>query len=75
MIGYLARRMAGLVPLLIGISFISFVVMQLAPGSPVERLTDLNPKASPEVRERLEKAFGLDQPIRPPGGTPARRCD
>jgi len=63
MIGYLARRIAGLVPLLIGISFISFVVIQLAPGSPVERLTDLNPKASPEVRERLEKAFGLDQPI------------
>jgi len=63
MLGYLARRLAGLVPLLVGISFVSFVVMQLAPGSPVERLTDLNPKASPEVRERLEKAFGLDQPI------------
>jgi peptide/nickel transport system permease protein len=63
MFGYLARRIAGLVPLLIGISFISFVVIQLAPGSPVERLTELNPKASPEVRERLEKAFGLDQPI------------
>jgi peptide/nickel transport system permease protein len=62
-LGYLLRRVAGLVPLLVGISFISFVVIQLAPGSPVERLTDLNPKASPEVRERLEKAFGLDQPI------------
>ena len=63
MLGYLLRRIAGLVPLLIGISFVSFVVIQLAPGSPVERLTDLNPKASPEVRERLEKAFGLDQPL------------
>jgi peptide/nickel transport system permease protein len=60
---YLLRRIAGLVPLLIGISFISFIVIQLAPGSPVERLTELNPKASPEVRERLEKAFGLDQPL------------
>ncbi len=63
MLGYLLRRIAGLVPLLIGISFVSFVVIQLAPGSPVERLTELNPKASPEVRERLEKEFGLDQPI------------
>jgi peptide/nickel transport system permease protein len=63
MIGYLMRRLAGLVPMLIGISFVSFLVIQLAPGSPVERMTDLNPKASPEVRERLEKAFGLDQPI------------
>ena len=63
MLRYLARRLAGLVPMLIGISFVSFVVIQLAPGSPVERLTDLNPKAGPEVRERLEKAFGLDQPL------------
>ena len=63
MFGYLLRRFAGLVPMLIGISFISFMVIQLAPGSPVERLTELNPKASPEVRERLEKAFGLDQPL------------
>lgn len=63
MISYLMRRLAGLVPMLIGISFISFIVIQLAPGSPVERMTDLNPKASAEVRERLEKAFGLDQPI------------
>jgi len=62
-IGYLVRRIAGIVPLLVGISFISFFVIQLAPGSPVERLTELNPKASPEVRERLEKAFGLDKPL------------
>ena len=63
MVAYLLRRIAGLIPLLIGISFVSFIVIQLAPGSPVERLTELNPKASPEVRERLEKAFGLDQPL------------
>jgi peptide/nickel transport system permease protein len=60
---YLARRVLGLVPLLIGISFVSFAVIQLAPGSPVDRITDLNPKASPEVRARLEEAFGLDQPM------------
>jgi peptide/nickel transport system permease protein len=62
-LGYLFKRIAGLFPLLIGITFISFVVIQLAPGSPVERFTELNPKASPEVRERLEKVFGLDQPL------------
>ena len=49
--------------MLVGISFVSFVVIQLAPGSPVERLTDLNPKASPEVAERLEKMYGLDKPL------------
>ena len=63
MTNYLARRLLGLIPLLIGITFVSFFVIQLAPGSPVDVATDLNPKASAEVRERLQKTFGLDQPI------------
>ncbi len=63
MISYLARRVLGLVPLLIGITFVSFFVIQLAPGSPVDVATDLNPKASAEVRERMQKLYGLDQPL------------
>ncbi|TFH25509.1 MAG: ABC transporter permease [Myxococcales bacterium] len=63
MISYLARRVLGLVPLLIGITFVSFFVIQLAPGSPVDVATDLNPKASAEVRERMQKIYGLDQPL------------
>lgn len=63
MLRYLVRRLLGLVPMLIGISFVSFVVIQAAPGSPVEMMTDLNPKASPEARERLEEKFGLDRPL------------
>lgn len=63
MLRYLARRLAGFVPLLLGISFVSFMVMALAPGSPVDLMTDLNPKASPEARVQLEKYYGLDQPI------------
>jgi peptide/nickel transport system permease protein len=62
-ISYLARRVLGLVPLLIGITFVSFFVIQLAPGSPVDVATDLNPKASAEVRERMQKIYGLDQPL------------
>ena len=50
MTNYLARRLLGLIPLLIGITFVSFFVIQLAPGSPVDVATDLNPKASAEVR-------------------------
>lgn len=63
MLSYLARRIAGFVPLLLGISFVSFMVMAMAPGSPVDLMTDLNPKASPEAREQLEKFYGLDQPL------------
>ena len=31
----------------------------MAPGSPVDLMTDMNPKASPEAREQLEKAYTL----------------
>jgi peptide/nickel transport system permease protein len=60
---YLIRRIAGLVPLLIGITFVSFFVIQLAPGSPVELMTDMNPDASPELRQKLEEYWGLDEPV------------
>ncbi len=63
MLGYILRRLAGSVPLLIGITLVSFLVIQLAPGSPVEMMTDMNPDASPELRQKLEEYWGLDQPF------------
>jgi peptide/nickel transport system permease protein len=50
-------------PLLVGITFISFLIMHLAPGSPTDVLTDLNPKISELAKERLTKLYGLDQPL------------
>jgi peptide/nickel transport system permease protein len=63
MLTYLAKRLAMMAPLLIGITFISFLIMHLAPGSPTDVLTDLNPKVSELAKERLTKLYGLDQPL------------
>ncbi|MFZ5587901.1 MAG: ABC transporter permease [Thermodesulfobacteriota bacterium] len=63
MLIFLAKRLAMMAPLLIGITFISFLVMHLAPGSPTDVMTDLNPKVSDLARERLTKLYGLDQPL------------
>lgn len=52
-----------LVPLFIGITLITFVVIHLAPGEPVEMQTSLNPKASAQTRERLREFYGLDKPL------------
>lgn len=52
-----------MIPTLIGITLISFFIIQLAPGKPTDVLADLNPKMTPEARERLEKYYGLDKPI------------
>ncbi|MBI5523625.1 MAG: ABC transporter permease [Desulfarculus sp.] len=63
MLVYLLKRLGLMVPLLIGITFISFLIMHLAPGSPTDVMTDLNPKVSDLAKERLTKLYGLDQPL------------
>ena len=60
---YLIKRLILMVPLLIGITLISFLVIHLAPGSPIDVATDLNPKATAEVKARMRAIYGLDQPL------------
>jgi peptide/nickel transport system permease protein len=52
-----------MVPLLLGITVICFFVMHLAPGKPTDLQTQMNPKASAEMKERLMKLYELDKPI------------
>ncbi len=64
MVLYALRRVVLAVPLLIGITLISFVVIHLAPGEPVELQTgDLGVKSSAQAQEALRKLYGLDQPL------------
>jgi peptide/nickel transport system permease protein len=63
MLGYLLRRLLLMIPLLIGITLISFVVIHLAPGEPTDLQTQMNPQASAELQERLRAQYGLDQPL------------
>jgi peptide/nickel transport system permease protein len=52
-----------MVPMLIGISLISFFVMHLAPGDITSNEASFNPKASEESRQKLRKLYNLDKPI------------
>lgn len=47
----------------LGITVLSFAVIHLAPGSPTDMQTTLNPQATGEARARLEKLYGLDKPL------------
>ena len=49
--------------ILLGITVISFWVIHLAPGSPTDLQTTLNPQVGAATRARLERLYGLDQPI------------
>ena len=63
MIRYILRRILGLVPLLLGITIITFAVIHLAPGKPTDLEAQFNPKVSMEARQRLQRLYGLDKPI------------
>lgn len=60
---YLLKRIALLVPLMLGITLITFTVIHLAPGEPVDMQMAMNPKVGKEARERLTKFYGLDKPL------------
>jgi peptide/nickel transport system permease protein len=60
---YLTKRVLAMIPLLIGITLISFITMHLAPGSPTDLATNLNPDISEMAMERLTKLYGLDKPL------------
>jgi len=63
LLNYIFKRFLSLIPLLIGITLISFTVIHLAPGRPTDTLTNLNPKVSLEARAKLNKLYGLDKPL------------
>jgi peptide/nickel transport system permease protein len=60
---YILKRLVLMIPLLLGITLISFAVMHLTPGSPTEMQTMMNPKASLEAQKRLRELYGLDKPL------------
>ena len=59
---FLIKRLLNMIPLIIGITFLSFLVMSLVPGNFLSNLK-LNPAISPQVIHQMEAQFGLDQPL------------
>ncbi|HEY8118815.1 MAG TPA: ABC transporter permease [Methylophilaceae bacterium] len=60
---YLLKRLFWMVPLLVGISLVSFLIMHLAPGDITTTEASFNPKASEESRQKLRKLYHLDEPV------------
>jgi peptide/nickel transport system permease protein len=58
---YVARRLALLVPVLLGVSLITFVLVRVLPGDPVR--TVMPPTATPADIAAARLRFGLDRPI------------
>lgn len=61
MIGYALRRLAGAIPLALGILTLVFVLIEAVPGDPASLLLGDRP-IPPETRARIVAAYGLDRP-------------
>ena len=57
----LSRRILGAIPVLLGISFLVFMLMHIAPGDPVSLL--LGDDATPADVEQIRRELGLDKPL------------
>lgn len=62
MIAYIFRRLLSLIPLLLGITFLVFFLMHLAPGD-ITSNAKLARDIPEEYIEAIEKEYGLDQPF------------
>lgn len=62
MVSYIIRRIILTIPLLIGISIISFAIVHLAPGDPISIMMD-DAGISAEDKEKFMEAQGLNDPI------------
>lgn len=60
---YLIKRVLWMIPMLIGISLISFFIMHLAPGDITDNEASFDPKSSEESRAQLRKLYDLDKPV------------
>ena len=58
---YILRRLLHMIPLLLGITFFSFMIISLAPGDFLTTMTQ-NPQISADTIEALRAKYGLDKP-------------
>src|SRR5260370_14575852 len=61
MLGFVARRLLYLVPVLVAVSLLTFLIASLLPGDLAYVI--LGDQATPEKVEALRHDMGLDQPI------------
>jgi peptide/nickel transport system permease protein len=63
MTAYILRRLLQAVLLTLALSFVSYALLALMPGDPVDIACQANPHCTPENLAQMKKNLGLDQPI------------
>lgn len=60
---YIVKRILLSIPILFGITIITFAIIHITPGGPTILTTQMNVKVSQESQNRLKTLYGLDKPI------------
>jgi peptide/nickel transport system permease protein len=65
MLNYTIRRLLLLIPTLFGITVVTFIIVNLAPGDPVELINrgEMDARISPAAYHQMLHLYGLDDPI------------
>lgn len=60
---FILKRLLAVIPILLGVSVITFALIHLTPGDPIDQLIGLNPDITAAEEQRLRAQYGLDEPI------------
>src|SRR2546425_4168849 len=63
MLPYIMRRVLWMGPTLLAMALITFTIMHLTPGSPLDPVADNANPLSPEAQRNMAKQYGLDKPV------------
>lgn len=63
MLKFIIRRILLMIPVLLGVSLVTFMIVRSIPGDPVRVLLGADARTTPEQIDAIRAAYGLDQPL------------
>lgn len=60
---FILKRLLAVIPILLGVSMVTFGLVHLTPSNPIDILVGLNPDMTAADRARLRARYGLDKPV------------
>jgi peptide/nickel transport system permease protein len=63
MLKFIIRRVLLMIPILLGVSLVTFIIVRSIPGDPVRVLLGADARSTPEQIAHIRRSYGLDQPL------------
>ncbi len=60
---FVLKRLLSIVPILFGVSVVTFALVHLTPGDPIDQMVGVNPHVTAADEAQLRARYGLDEPL------------